>query len=96
MTYTGDFYTTADNATTTPYNSAYPGAISFGKLGSHTEVNARIGLMSANDTWEVYAWGHNLTDETDPQDELRDFFGTIAKLPGMPRTYGVKLAWNFH
>ena len=59
-------------------------------------MNARIGLMSANDTWEVYAWGHNLTDDTDPQDELRDFFGTIAKLPGMPRTYGVKLAWNFH
>jgi len=96
VTYTGDFFTTADNATTTPYNSAYPGAIAFGKLGSHTEVNARIGLMSENDTWEVYAWGHNLTDETDPQDELRDFFGTIAKLPGMPRTYGVKLAWNFH
>ena len=96
VTHIGDFYTTADNATTTPYNSAYPGTIPFGKLKARTEVNARIGLKSDNETWEVYAWGHNLTDETDPQDELRDFFGTIAKLPGMPRTYGVNLIWNFH
>ncbi|MGE0582983.1 MAG: TonB-dependent receptor [Steroidobacteraceae bacterium] len=95
VTHTGDFFTTADNATTTPYNSAYPGTIAFGKLGSHTEVNARIGLMSDSRTWEVYAWGHNLTDETDPQSELRDFFGTIAKLPGLPRTYGVRMVWNF-
>jgi iron complex outermembrane receptor protein len=96
VTHTGEFFTTADNASTIPYNSAYPGTIRFGKLGAHTEVNARIGLMSDSDTWEVYAWGHNLTDETDPQSELRDFFGTIAKLPGMPRTYGVRVVWNFN
>ncbi|HLU05841.1 MAG TPA: TonB-dependent receptor, partial [Woeseiaceae bacterium] len=95
VTHTGEFYTTADNASETPYNSAFPGAIPFGQLNERTEFNARIGLMSENETWEVYAWGHNLTDETDPQDELRDFFGTIAKLPGMPRTYGLELVWNF-
>jgi len=96
VTHVSDYYTTADNATTTPYNSAYPGVIPFGKLNARTELNARIGLMSDSETWEIYAWGHNLTDETDPTDELRDFFGTIAKLPGMPRTYGVNLIWNFH
>jgi len=96
VTHVSDFYTTADNATTTPYNSAYPGAIPFGKLNARTELNARIGLMSDSETWEIYAWGHNLTDETDPTDELRDFFGTIAKLPGMPRTYGLNVIWNFH
>jgi len=96
VTHISEVYTTADNTTTTPYNSAYPGVISFGQLDARTELNARIGLMSDNDTWEVYAWGRNLTDETDPTDELRDFFGTIAKLPGMPRTYGVNLVWNFH
>jgi iron complex outermembrane receptor protein len=95
VTHTGEFFTTADNATETPYNSAFPGTIPYGQLNERTELNARVGLMSDAETWEVYAWGHNLTDETDPQDELRDFFGTIAKLPGMPRTYGVELVWNF-
>jgi len=95
VTHTGEFYTTADNASETPYNSAFPGTIPFGQLDERTEFNARIGLMSDSETWEVYAWGHNLTDETGPQDELRDFFGTISKLPGMPRTYGLELVWNF-
>ena len=95
VTHTGEYFTTADNATETPYNSAFPGTIPYGQLEERTEFNARIGLMSDNETWEVYAWGHNLTDETDPQDELRDFFGTIAKLPGIPRTYGLELVWNF-
>ena len=95
-THVDEVWTTADNTSTTPYQSAYPGVISFGRLEARTELNARIGLMSDNGTWEVYAWGRNLTDETDATDELRDFFGTIAKLPGMPRTYGVNLVWNFH
>jgi iron complex outermembrane receptor protein len=95
VTHTGEFFTTADNQTETPYLSAFPGTIPYGQIEERTEVNARIGLMSDNETWEVYAWGQNLTDETDPQDELRDFFGTIAKLPGMPRTYGLELVWNF-
>jgi iron complex outermembrane receptor protein len=96
VTHISEVWTTADNTTTVPYNSAYPGMVSFGQLDARTELNARIGLMSDNETWEVYAWGRNLTDETDPTDELRDFFNTYAKLPGMPRTYGVNLVWNFH
>jgi iron complex outermembrane receptor protein len=95
VTHTGEFFTTADNTTERPYESAFPGTISYGQIEERTEVNARIGLMSDNETWEIYAWGHNLTDETDPQDELRDFFNTVAKLPGMPRTYGLELVWNF-
>lgn len=95
-THVGDVWTTADNTSTTPYQSAYPGVISFGQLEARTELNARIGLMSDNGTWEVYVWGRNLTNETAATDELRDFFGTIAKQPGMPRTYGVNLVWNFH
>jgi iron complex outermembrane receptor protein len=95
VTHTGEFFTTADNVSETSYNSAFPGTIPYGQIEERTELNARIGLMSDNETWEVYAWGRNLTDETDPQDELRDFFGTIAKLPGLPRTYGLELVWNF-
>lgn len=95
VTYSDDYFTTADNGTEVPYNSAYPGMISFGKIDSRTEVNARIGLMSDNESWEIYLWGRNLTDETDAIDELRDFFGTIAKLPGQPRTYGAEFVWNF-
>ncbi|MEX2124720.1 MAG: TonB-dependent receptor [Woeseia sp.] len=95
VTHSGEFFTTPDNTTETPFNSAFPGTIPYGQLEERTEVNARIGLMSDNETWEAYLWGRNLTDETDPQDELRDFFGTIAKLPGMPRTYGVEFVWKF-
>ena len=95
VTHLGKFFSDANNDTTIPYNSAFPGSIPYGQLDERNEVNGRIGLMSENETWEVYLWGRNLTDETDPQDELRDFFGTVAKLPGMPRTYGIELGWNF-
>jgi len=95
VTHKDEYFTTANNDTEVPYNSAFPGTIPFGQIDSRTEVNARLGLMSDNDTWQVSAWGRNLTDEDSPQDELRDFFGTIAKLPSMPRTYGVELVWNF-
>ncbi|HNP34747.1 MAG TPA: TonB-dependent receptor [Woeseiaceae bacterium] len=95
VTYTSEYFTTASNETEVPYNSAYPGTIPFGQIPSRTALDARIGLSSDHETWEVYLWGRNLTDETDPVSELRDFFGTIAKLPGMPRTYGIEFAWNF-
>jgi iron complex outermembrane recepter protein len=95
VNYASEYFSGANNDTEIPYNSAFPGMIPYGQLPERTEVNARIGLMSDNETWEVYLWGRNLTDETDPQDELRDFFGTVAKLPSLPRTYGVEFGWNF-
>ncbi|HWM26852.1 MAG TPA: TonB-dependent receptor, partial [Woeseiaceae bacterium] len=64
VTHKDEFYSTADNITETPFNSAFPGTVEYGQLNERTEVNARIGLMSDDETWEVYAWGHNLTDET--------------------------------
>ncbi|HET6629730.1 MAG TPA: TonB-dependent receptor [Woeseiaceae bacterium] len=95
VNYASEYFSGANNDTAIPYNSAFPGMIPYGQLPERTEVNARIGLMSDNETWEVYLWGRNLTDETGPQDELRDFFGTVAKLPSLPRTYGVEFGWNF-
>src|SRR5690606_3414492 len=56
VTHKGEFFTTADNQSTTTYNSAFPGLIEYGLLKERTEVNARIGLMSDSETWEVYAW----------------------------------------
>ena len=95
VTHKDERYTTANNDTQVPYNSAYPGMIEFGQLEARTDLNARIGLLSDNDTWQVSIWGRNLTDEDQAQDELRDFFGTIARLPSMPRTYGMEFVWNF-
>jgi iron complex outermembrane recepter protein len=95
VNHASEFFSGANNDTEIPYNSAFPGTIPYGQLPERTEVNARIGLMSDNETWEVYLWGRNLADETDPQDELRDFFGTVAKLPSLPRTYGVEFGWKF-
>ncbi len=100
VTHSGGYYTTANNDKEVPYNvtplqTLTPGTVPFGYLQSSTQVHGRIGLMSVNDTWEVYLWARNLTNEKQYVDELRDFFGTIAKLPGIGRRYGLEVVYNF-
>lgn len=95
VTHSGGYYTTADNVKEVGYNSAYPGTIPFGWLPERTLLHGRIGLISNNETWEIYIWGRNLTDQVDPVDGFRDFFGTIVELPSIGRTFGGEVIWNF-
>jgi len=63
---------------------------------SYTVVNGRISLLSADGTWEVAAWGLNLTDEEYEQERFAsDIIGMIVALQGNPRQYGVTLNYNF-
>ena len=95
VTHASGHYLTANNDTEVPYNSAYPGTVKFGWIESTTQVHGRIGLMSMNDTWEVYLWGRNLTNEKQDVDGLRDFFNTYAMMPGMGRSYGFEVGYKF-
>lgn len=93
LTHRSGYYTTVNNDTTAPLRLG--GTVPFDYIDSITMVNARIGLMSNNDSWEVYLWGKNLTDQRKYVDDLRDFFGTIARFPNLPRTYGIEAVFNF-
>jgi iron complex outermembrane receptor protein len=64
------------------------------KFGDETLLNARLGLRSRNDKWEVTAWAKNLTDELNYTSKL-DLFGTIYGTYIPPRTYGVTGKWRF-
>jgi iron complex outermembrane receptor protein len=94
-THASDFYTTPDNVKEVPYNSPYPGMVRFGWLPERTLLHARVGLITKRQRWEFYLWGRNLTDEVDPVDGFRDFFGTIVEMPSIGRTYGLAIDFNF-
>jgi iron complex outermembrane receptor protein len=94
-TYTDEFFTTPDNVKEVPYNSPYPGTVRFGWLPERTLLHARVGLLSNHSTWGIYIWGRNLTDEVDPIDGFRDFFGTIVETQSIGRTYGAGIDWKF-
>ena len=99
LTYRSGFYTTVNNDTVADLNPISPffGAVQtpFDYIESMTMINARVGLISNSAGWEVYLWGKNLTDQRKYVDDLRDFFGTIARFPNLPRTYGVEAVFNF-
>jgi iron complex outermembrane receptor protein len=69
--------------------------VEFGHIEATTMVNARFGLLATNIGLEVYLWGRNLTDEDEPVDSFREFFGTLVNTPRTPRTYGVEFIYNF-
>jgi len=93
LTHSGDYFTTVNNATTSDFRAG--GSTPFDNIEALTLVNGRIGLISHNETWEFYIWGRNLTNQQQYVDDLRDFFGSIARLPNQPRTFGAELIWNF-
>ncbi len=95
LTHRSGYFTTVNNDTSSPLR-AIPGAtVPFDYIESLTMINARIGLISNSAGWEVYLWGRNLTDQRKYVDDLRDFFGTIARFPNLPRTYGIEGVFNF-
>ena len=93
ITYRSGYYTTVNNDTTAPLRLG--GTVPFDYIDSLTLINARIGLISDNESWEVYLWAKNLTNEKKYVDDLRDFFGTIARYPNLPRTFGVETISSF-
>jgi len=93
LTHSAGFFTTVDNVKT--QQLANGTEVSFGHVDSITLVNARIGLLGANNGWEAYIWGRNLTDVRDAIDNRKDFFGTVTSNYQEPRTYGVEVVYTF-
>ncbi|MFC7048959.1 TonB-dependent receptor [Emcibacter nanhaiensis] len=93
VTHASSFYTTEDNVSTATL--ADMSVVPFGQVEALTLVNARAGLLSDNESWEIYVWARNLFNEKQAIDYFRDFFGTIVSTPNDPRIYGVELVWNF-
>jgi iron complex outermembrane receptor protein len=69
--------------------------VPFGHIEATTMINARIGLISHDSGLEVYLWGRNITDEDEPVDSFREFFGTLVNTPRQPATYGVEVIYSF-
>ncbi len=93
LTHRSGYYTTVNNDMEAPLRLG--GAVPFDYIEQLTMINARMGLISNEDGWEVYLWGKNLTDQQKYVDDLRDFFGTIARFPNLPRTFGIEAVFNF-
>lgn len=94
ITHQSGYFTTPDNIKefALPFvNSSVP----YGYIESLTKVNARIGLMSNDESWEIYLWGRNLNNDKQVVDDLRDFFNTVARFHNIGRTYGIEAVFNF-
>ena len=63
-------------------------------IDSYTLVNARIGVSSADGSWNSYVWGRNLSDEYYYSNVLQAS-DMLTRYAGNPRTYGVTLQYNW-
>jgi outer membrane receptor protein involved in Fe transport len=64
---------------------------------AYTKINARVGLASLDETWEVALFGRNLTDETTYSFGLDSPLsaGIYAGWIEEPRVYGIQLRYGF-
>jgi len=64
---------------------------------AYSIVNAKISLMSDDETWQLSLFGNNLMDKaflTSTSSSLTSF-GIIGAIRNQPRTYGLSLAYSF-
>jgi iron complex outermembrane receptor protein len=63
-------------------------------VDSYDLVNARLALQSVDGSWEVAAWGKNITDEYYYVSNTtgNDVFSRYA---GMGATYGVSVSYSW-
>lgn len=62
---------------------------------SYTLYNARVSWHSADERWEVAAFGRNLTDEEYMVYGFDlSFFGFHEQMLGSPRSYGIELSYH--
>ncbi|MEZ5998710.1 MAG: TonB-dependent receptor [Hyphomonas sp.] len=62
-------------------------------IPSYTLLDLRAGIVSA-DGWRAEIWGHNVTDEL-YWNNIAKLTDTFSRTTGMPRTYGVRLSYDF-
>ena len=60
---------------------------------SYTLIDLRAGIKGANDAWQVYVFGKNITNEYYWTNVL-DNVSSIVRYTGRPRTYGVGVRYK--
>jgi len=63
-------------------------------IDSYMLVGLQAGIESNDGDWEAQLYVRNLTDEYYWQSVV-EALDTVARITGMPRTYGVKFSYNF-
>ncbi|NHN38179.1 TonB-dependent receptor [Pseudomaricurvus alcaniphilus] len=64
-------------------------------LDDYLITNFRIGIGETSGKWRALLWGRNITDEYYYQAAFGGTNGGYMRSVGMPRTYGISLAYNF-
>ncbi len=64
------------------------------RQGGYALYGARVGLEPLDASWTLTLWGSNLTDKEYSSTGQLDA-GGVARIQGMPRTYGMTVDWNF-
>lgn len=95
ITHRSDYFTTPNNDTESAPLPLTGTTVPYDRIEPLTLINGRVGLISNNESWEVYIWGRNLTNQKKYVDDLRDFFSTTARYPNLPRTFGIEGVFNF-
>ena len=75
---------------------AKPESLDLYKIEGYTLLNTSVVLSPTDENWQLTVWVKNLADE-EYYTYINDlsFAGAMIKTPGTPRTYGVKLSYNF-
>lgn len=79
---------TADNNRTVP-GGLYPFVID-----SYNTLDLRLGVISPDERWTVFAWGKNVTDEYYWTNVLIGA-DTLGRLTGRPATYGITFSYSY-
>jgi len=58
-------------------------------------VIGRVAIASADDTWRATLWSNNLLDEDYYPAAFTGGNGPYVRVMGMPRTYGIRVDYNF-
>lgn len=85
---------------TLTYRSNYftgPENDELGHIGGYALMNARLGWSSADERWEAFLWGRNLTNKVFVVDRFLEttVFPQHVSFFGEPRMYGAQVRFNF-
>jgi len=85
------------SGTTRSSHYAEAESVPIAKIDGYSLLNANFLFTPTDGDWSVSVWAKNLTDKeyTTYINDLRGL-GTVLKTPGMPRTFGVKISYNFY
>jgi len=66
----------------------------FNEMDGYAVWGARLGYLSADESWKVMLWGKNLADEYYVTNVIASSDNT-SRLTGRPRTYGVTVGYTY-